>query len=327
VKRIEMNAIRDQFPALLSGGSDVARGFGVRDDVLAPFQGNDEFGVITEVGSFITANLYWNLGKGGALADARFRQACAMAIDRNDLLTRLAAGKGAPGNPGFLSPQNPYYTPVRDYDFDVAAANALLDGAGYSPPGAGGIRQAPDGKPLSFEFRFDNVDGVPLSEIVIPSLSRIGVELRPQPATIGPELFGPKLFGGFEMVVLPFPGPAPGGPNADPDVLRMMFSSPTQGYSLTSASNYLNPTFDELAERQLGTFDDAQRRALVTQMQQIVADDIPILPLYYPETAFVFRNRVLDEWYFTPGQFPTSELNKQLFVTGVKSGVEIRPSQ
>ena len=326
VKRIEMNAIADEFSALLAGNSDVARGFGLRDDVLAPFERSDEFGMIQDVGSYVISQLYWNLGKGGALADVRFRRACAMAIDRKELLTRLAAGKGAPGNPGFLSPSNPFFTPVRQYDLDVAGANALLDGAGYKL-GSGGVRQAPDGNPLSFEFRFDAVDGVPLSEIVIPAVKRIGVELRPRPATIGPDLFGPKLFGGHEMAVLLYPGPAPGGPNADPDVLREMFSSKVPPYSLTAASNYVNPTFDDLADKQLVTFDEAQRRAIVAQMQKIVADDIPILPLYYPERALVFRKRVLDQWYFTPGQFPTSEDNKQLFVTGVTAGTKIRPTK
>ena len=326
VKRIEMNAITDQFPALLSGGSDIARGFGVRDDVLAPFKGNGEFGMITDVGNFVTAQLYWNLGKGGALADVKFRQACAMAIDRKNLLTRFAAGRGAPGNPGFLGPENPWFTAVRQYDFDVAGANALLDGAGYRL-GNGGIRQGPDGKPLSFEFRYDNVDAVPLSEIVIPALRKIGVELRGKPATIGPDLFGPKLFGGFDMAVLPYPGPAPGGPNADPDVLRVMFSSKVAAYSLTAASGYANSAFETLADKQLVTFDEGQRRTITDQMQHIIADDIPVLPLYFPESDWVFRKRVFDQWYFTPGEFPTSENNKQLFVTGMKAGTKIRASK
>ena len=326
VKRIEMNNIGEsQFSAMLSGGNDVARGFGLRDDILAPFKSNPAFGMITEVGSFVTAQLYWNLGKGGALADPRFRQACVMAIDRKDLVSRLAAGKGEPGNPGFLGPQNPFRVPVRQYDFDVAGANALLDGAGYRM-GSNGIRQGPDGKPLSFELRYDNVDAVPLSEIVIPALKRIGVDPRAKPALIGPELFGPKLFGGHEMAILPYPGPAPGGPNADPDVLREMFSSRGPAVSLTAANKYVNPTFDDLADKQLSTFDEAERRAIVTRMQQIIADDIPLIPLYYPESALIFRKSVLDQWYFTPGQFPTSDDNKQLFITGRKSGTKIRGS-
>ena len=322
VRRIEMNPINDEFSGLLTGGADVARGFGVRADVLDPFRRNPDFGIVSEQGTFIAALLYWNLGKEGPLADPRFRQACAMAIDRKDLVTRLAAGKGLPGNPGFLSPKNPFFVPVRQYDFDVAGANSLLDTAGYRAAG-GGTRRAPDGSALSFELRLDNAEA-PLSEILVAALRRIGVELRPKPVQIGPELFGNKLFGGYDLTVLLYPGPTAGGPNSDPDVLRRLFSSKLPP-SLTSATGYANPTFDTLAERQLVTFDEGERRSIIAQMQAIVADDLPVLPLYYPDRTAVFRRRVLDEWYFTPGQYPTTDENKQLFVTGVKTGTKIRP--
>ena len=324
VKRIEFRALTDQVASMLSGTTDMGRGFGFRDDTLAPFRRDPAYGMISEVGSFVTAALYWNLDRGGALADVRFRQACAMAIDRNDLLTRLSAGKGAPGNPGFLSPQNPWYVPVRQYEFDVAGANALLDSAGYRPGPGGAPRRGPDGQPLSFEFRFEATDHAPLSELMIPALKRIGVELRPKPATIGPDLFGPKFGGGYEMTTLLFPGPSPGGLNADPDLLRRTFSSKMTAFSLTGATGYRNPRFDELADQQLVTFEEAERRRMVAEMQRILADDLAILPLWYPEKFLMYRKQALDTWYFTPGQFPTSEDNKHAYITGMKTGTTIR---
>jgi peptide/nickel transport system substrate-binding protein len=298
----------------------VARGLGLRPDTLAPFRG-DTFGMVTEQGS-TASPLYWNLGKEGALADVRFRRACAMAIDRQDLVDRLAAGRGMPGNPGFLSPTNPFFAPVRQYNFDVAGANALLDGAGYRA-GAGGVRRDQRGNPLSFELLISNAEA-PLSELLVGALRRIGVELRPKPVEVGPQLFGNKLIGAFDMAVLFFPGPGPGGPNADPDVLRLLFSSRVAP-SLQAASAYANPEFDELAEKQRVTFDEGGRKDLVAQMQRLLADDLPILALYYPETATLFRKDLLDQWYATPGQFPTSQDNKQLFITGAKTGTAILP--
>ena len=320
IERIEMNAIEDPFTALLSGAADAASGFGLRSDILAPFEGDEAYGMVTEQGTWAHL-LYWNLGKEGPLSDPTFRHACAMAIDQNDLVTRLAAGRGLPGNPGFLSPENEFFAPVPQYEFDVAGANALLDSAGYRQ-GSGGIRQDANGAPLSFELRFDNAE-VALGEILIAALREIGVELRSTPVEIGPELFGNKLFGGYDMVVLPFPGPAPGGPNADPDVLRRIFSSRVPP-SLTGATNYVNPAFDELADEQRSTFDDDERMAIVADMQTMVAEDIPVLALYYPDATLIFREQVLDEWYFTPGQYPTSDDHKHLFVTGDESGTDIR---
>ncbi len=44
-------------------------------------------------------------------------------------------------------------------------------------------------------------------------------------------------------------------------------------------------------------------------MQEILARDIPVLALYSPDSVLVFRPKVLDSWYFTPGQFPTPTYN------------------
>lgn len=321
IRRIEMRAIGDQFAALLSGASDAATGFGLRDDILRPFTGHQDYGMVTERGTWIAGALYWNLGTEGALADARFRRACAMAVDRRDLVGRLAAGRGLPGNPGFLSPENPYVAPVPQYGLDVAGANALLDSAGYRR-GSNGVRTDPARGPLSFELRIDSAEA-PMTEILVADLARIGVEVRTKPVQLGPELFGNKLFGGYDMVVLPFPGPSAGGPNGDPDLLRHLFSSKVAP-SLTAATSYVNPTFDALAEKQRGLFDEQQRRSVVAEMQRIVAEDLPILPLLYPDKTLIFRKGVLDQWYFTPGQYPTTTDNKQLFVTGTKAGTRIR---
>lgn len=321
VRRIEMKAIEEDIAALLAGETDVARGFGLRDDVLRRFPAERGYGTVTAQGTWIGGALYWNLGKEGALSDARFRHACAMAIDRQDLVTRLSATRGLPGNPGFLSPKNPYYVAVPDYPFDVAGANALLDSAGYRQTGDG-VRLGLDGRALSFELRIDTAEAA-LSELLVPTFRRIGVDVRPAPVQIGPELFGKKYVGAYDLIVLPYPGPSPGGPNSDPDVLRRLFSSDVPP-SLTSATAYANLRLDELAARQLVTFDQEERKGVVAEMQRLIADDLPVLPLWYPDRTYIFRQRVLDEWYFTPGQFPASEDNKQLFVTGRKTGTAIR---
>lgn len=323
VKRIDFNEVDDEFTALLAHAIDAGGGNGVRADVLAQFEHDPSFSTLTQQGT-VTFPLYWNLKKGGPLADVKFRQACAKAIDRKDLVTRLAAGHGEPGNPGFLGPVNRFRTDVEQYHLDVRGANALLDSAGYSRSG-GGTRKGRDGAPLSFELLLSN-DQAPLGELLKADLARIGVEIRPKPVQFGPALFGTKLSGGYDMAVLTYPGPSAGGPNADPDLLRQVFSSKAPA-SLTGASGYANPELDDLANRQLATFDDAQRKDLVAKMQRIVARDLPVLALYYPDEVLIFRKTTLDRWYFMPGQFPPGNDNKQLFVTGVATGTTIRPSK
>ncbi|MBA2624494.1 MAG: hypothetical protein H0U89_02645 [Acidimicrobiia bacterium] len=323
VERIEFTALEDPFVALLAGAVDSGSGTGLRNDVLAPFERDESFGVLTAQGGS-TVGLYWNLTRGGALADAQFRRACAMAIDRQDLVDRLAGGNGRPGNPGFLGDENPFVVAVEPYDRDVEAANTLLDDAGYTRSD-GGTRQGPDGAALSFELLVSNLE-VNLGELVSAALAELGVEATVRAAEPGPQLFGAKFSGGYDMALLGFPGPSAGSLNGDPDLLRQVFSSESPP-SLTGASGYVNPEFDELASRQRQTSDEDERKTIVAQMQEIIAEDIPILSLYSPDTSFVFRKEVLEEWYLTPGRYPIDIDNKQLFVTGLDTGTTVRPTR
>ncbi len=92
----------------------------------------------------------------------------------------------------------------------------------------------------------------------------------------------------------------------------------------------MNQQFDELAVEQLGEADETARKLLFAQMQQILATDLPALPLYYATSYAVFKKGVFDAWYYTPGGFATgitSVDNKQVFVTGRKAGTAIEPTR
>ena len=323
VRRMEVIPASDELTALRGGGIDAAEPdiTGTRPEALAPFRNDSSFGIIEAPGGFCFP-LYWNLGKGGPLGDVRFRRACALAIDRRDVVQRLTGGNGLPGNPGFLAPTNAFHAEVEQYGFDVAAANRTLDDAGYSRPGDG-VRRGADGRELRFELLFPT-PSVPLAEVVRANLREIGVELSLRGAEIGPALYGTKLAGDYEMFLGLYPGPSGPGTNSDPDLLRPLFSSQAaKGFN--SASGFVDAEFDRLAERQLTTFDADERKRMVGRMQEILAREIPVLPMYYSTQFSVFRRDVFDEWYLTPGGFPVLGYNRQALITGVKTGTVIRP--
>lgn len=324
VKQIEMIPSSDELTALLAGEVDAAEATvtGTRPLALEPFKQDPGFGVVDQPGGF-TFPLYWNLGKGGALADVRFRRACALSIDRKDLVERLTGGNGLPGNPGFLAPTNLFHVDVEQYRFDRSAANRLLDQAGYRK-GDAGIRRSAKGEELRFGLLFPAML-TPLAQVVAEALEAIGVELQLKSVELGPALYGRKMAGDYDMAIALYPGPSGPGPHADPDLLRPLFSSLVPK-GLNSADGYENTEFDELAERQLGAFDEDERRKQVGRMQEILAEDLPVLALYYSTLYNVYRKEKFDQWYWTPGGFPVGSSNRQMFVTGVKSGTDIRPS-
>jgi len=329
VKRIEMRppANDDPLATLAAGGLDAAAGppSGARNEILAPFRDDPKYGTITADGAF-SFPMYFNLKRGGALADLRFRRACLHAIDREDILRRLLTGNGQVGSAGWLAPANPFYEPkVREYPFDRTEAERLLDEGGYRRSSPGGSRTNSDGSPLRYVLFISDSIPIALAEILNASLKAVGVDVDLQRIDL-PRLFGVKLSANYDMLVTLYPGPAGGGPTGDPELLRSVFHSkpPTP---LSSATGYSNPEVDRLIDAQVATLDLEERKRQVSQIQKLVAEDLPVATLYYTNAFYAFRKKVFDAWYFTPGGFGpgiVEPYNKQVYVTGQKTGTQIR---
>lgn len=316
VKRIEMVPTSNELVSLAKGEID-AGGPSVQDaatdEVLAPFKDPSKYGMITAPGEW-TMGLFFNLRKGGALADRAFRQAAVTAIDRRALLDRVAQGRGKVGNPGYLPASNPWQDPsVQQWPYDPAKARAMLDAAGYVEKD--GVRVGKDGTPLRFELMYANSDSPRNAELVSDFLKAVGITATPK-AVDRPTRDAAATDGRYDMVLTGF-----GGLGADPDNMRGAFSSRSKVRSFTRVQGYVNDRFDALADQQLATVDPAARRALVDEMQSIIATDVPMIGLYYPDRYFIFRRGSVEDWFYTVGGMgggvPTA-LNKELLATGKK---------
>ena len=40
---------------------------------------------------------------------------------------------------------------------------------------------------------------------------------------------------------------------------------------------------------------------ITDRIQEIIAEDLPVIPLWYPSIYFVYDPAVLDGWFYTPG--------------------------
>lgn len=326
VQRIEMVQVDDELTAVRAGQLDggTAPVEGVRNDVLDPFREDPAIEVIGQDIGFAFP-LYWNLRRGGALADVRFRQACLMAIDREDLVRRLLTGNGTVGSAGFLPPGNPFHVEVEPYEYDPVAANRLLDDAGYRRTGPGALRQGPDGAPLRLSLFVHDTVPPALPELVSANLMEVGVEVDQQVVDLV-RLFGIKTGANYDMLINLYPGPVGTTPDGDPEVLRPVYHSqpPNQLYA---ATGYANPEVDRLLDRQRMISDEAERKRIVGEIQRIVARELPVTVLYYTSMFFVYRKQVFDQWYYTEGGFGPGipdVYNKHAFVTGQKTGLQIR---
>lgn len=317
VKRIEMLPVGDQLLALLGDAIDGAapEPLSNRDVALAPFRGDDAFGILEGPKDFALA-LYWNLSRGGALADRRFRHACASAIDRGQLVERLLGGRGEPGNPGFLPQDHPFHVEVEKHSFDPTRANQLLDDVGYRR-GSDGVRRDANGTPLRFDL-LAVATASSAVELLVEWLEELGVELVLRSRDFA-AVQGEMTAGSYDMAIVTF-----GNVSGDPNFMRTIYSG-------AAPASFLHvPGYDgvtDIAERQRLTLDEAERKELVAEMQRRVADDLPMLPLLYPAELFVFRRATFNHWTYTRNAgFLSNPYNKQVFVTGVSTGgTEIRP--
>ena len=72
--------------------------------------------------------------------------------------------------------------------------------------------------------------------------------------------------------------------------------------------------------------DPAARQDAIFEMQSILAEDLPVLPLYYTARVVVFNADVFDNWTYTPGGWGGGipmPYNKHQFIVGQPTGLEI----
>jgi peptide/nickel transport system substrate-binding protein len=234
------------------------------------------------------------------LNDPVVRKAMSMALDLQTIVDIVEGGLGRPGNDTWTHPDSPWANPTGGHEFDLAAAGTMLDDAGYTV-GDGGTRIGPDGAPLAFTLLV-NATAPPQirsGELVAEQLAELGVDITVEPLD-GPALAAqrrgsPDAPAQVEMFIAVFEAHA----HADPDHLFFFFHSPNRGVG-GFFSGYSNPEFDAITEDALDE-DVEAKLPLVHQAQEILANEVPAITLYYPDGRWAYRPAAYDGWISDPG--------------------------
>lgn len=319
VRRLEFVPAADPLVSLLRDGVDTAGpGFeqGVPEGLLDRFD-DPRFGTIDAPGEVTTA-VHFNLARGFPYNDRNFRHAVAYAVDRKDLVKRILLGRGEPGSLGGLAPSNAFAASgLPSYDRDIARSRALLDQIGLRDVTGDGMRDLPNGSPFVAELLTTPRWNPKTADLTKEHLREVGIDVRITSADY-PAFNEATSDAKYDMALIAY-----GGMGGDPDFLRTRLSSQVKPRVFSRVHGYVNPRFDELAGRQLTIVDTDERKRVVQEMQRIVAEDVPTIPLYLADRTQIFVRSVFDQWYFTPGGvfggYP-GVLNKHVFVTGKKAG-------
>ena len=206
------------------------------------------------------------------LKDKRVRQAIAHAIDKDVVVKTIWFGFGKPAVSPVPSVLTQFHDPtVPKYAFDPKQAEQLLDEAGLKR-GAGGRRF----KVIQDFLPYGN-DYQRTAEYLKQALGKVGIDMEIRSQDTAAFLKRVYTDNDFEMTshfLYAMPDPTIG-------VQRIYWSKNIKkGVPFSNASGYANAEMDKVIEDAQVEHDRKKRRELLNRMQQIAADDIPVLDLF-----------------------------------------------
>ena len=238
-------------------------------------------------------------------SDLRMRQAFAYCTDRDKIIKDVLFSQSQIP-PTYLPVSHPLAVeglPVIAYDADKGSQ--LLDEVGWkdtdndstTPRVARGVEQVFNDTLLSVTFSLtDTTQHREIADIVVKSMQECGIEVTPQFMQVsdllaaGPDgvLFGRK----FDLAELPWSsGNVPScflySSTEIPSEKNSWLGTKYGGANLTG---YTNAEYDAACETLLSAgLDQDSLNAANSQTQQMLANDLPMLPLFYHIKAMVSR--------------------------------------
>jgi peptide/nickel transport system substrate-binding protein len=218
-------------------------------------------------------------GANPALADRRVRQALAYSLDRRALIAKVTHGVAAPGDSNQPDFSWAYDPGVKRYPYDPKRADTLLDDAGWQR-GPNGIR-VKNGKPLELQLvSFTGSATASDTEVFVQEAwRRLGIPVSIKNFSSA-QLYATLGAGGIEQsgkFDVAFENWA-NGIDPDDSILFRCNMAPPAGWNIY---HFCNRELDEAEGRALITYDRAERKAMYSRVQRIVAEELPIVVLWY----------------------------------------------
>ena len=215
------------------------------------------------------------------LRDKRVRQAIACAIDRDALIAAIWRGEARPAGtllpPGHWAAADAATLP--QYPHDIARAKALLDAAGFRPD-KHGVR-------LRFTLKTSTDETTRLeAQAIQAELRDAGIELSLRSAEFG-TFYSDITRGAFQMYLLRWIGS-----NQDPYIFEYAYATAMAPPKGANRGRYSNPRVDALLAAAAAETDQGKRRVLYVEVQQVLADELPSIPLWYPDNVVLHSPRL-----------------------------------
>jgi peptide/nickel transport system substrate-binding protein len=179
--------------------------------------------------------------------------------------------------------------------------------------GAGGVYADAEGNRLEFEFLAPSNNPIRLraAELIAQDLNaagfRINVRAMENEALVQrawPD-FDVSQGRNYQLSMFGWSAPV----NAQANLRGLLHSDPAKG--TLNLSGYANADVDRLTDEAAVTTDEDARRELLYQVQEILAQELPLITLFYQDGIFAYRPAAFDAWIYMAGQ---GIINKRSFV-------------
>jgi peptide/nickel transport system substrate-binding protein len=250
-----------------------------------------------------------------AFKDLNFRRAASMTLDRKAMVD--VAGYGYPtlneDPTAFGDVYKMWLDPKVKAEFgkyttyDLDGAKALLDKAGYVDKNKDGFRDNPDGTPIAFNIIVPNSwsDWIDTVQIAIEGMREAGINASmgtPEEAVWSQNL----ISGSFDAAINSI------SVAASPYYLyQRAFTKADAGKTRFTAQRWFNDELEGLLVKFAQTPDQAQQKSIMNGAQRIVAENLPILPVYNSATWYQYNTKRFTGWASGENPFVNPTISRQ----------------
>ncbi len=264
---------------LQKGSADIATSRAIGPDMVNTIQNqkHSQLEVLSSPGTVVN---YVNFNmRDPQLKDVRVRQAIAYAIDRPLIIQSLFRNEVRLAD-DLLPPSHwAYAQDAKHYSYDPAKANALLDESGR--------RRGPDGIRFHLTMKTSNQDTPRLLALILAQqLRAVGIALDVRSYEFA-TFYADITKGAFSMYALRWVGG-----NESPDIFQYAYSTERFPPHGANRGRYSNPEIDRLISDASAKTNQADRREDYVQVQKILAEDVPTVPLWYLDNVIVHNRRI-----------------------------------
>jgi peptide/nickel transport system substrate-binding protein len=229
-------------------------------------------------------------------SDARFRRAISHAIDRNSIISTNLQGLATPLY-GFVSPGNRAWaaSDIPHTEYDLEKALALLQEAGFTLRGTADAPELFDAKGNRVEFTLivptENQPRKEMAAVIQQDLTKLGINMQVAPIEFQALTARWSQSYDYDAVLL-------GLSVTDPDPssytgLLQSNSGTHQWYPKeTKPATPWEARLDELTTAQAHETDTERRKAIFRDIQNIIAEQLPIIPIVARHITTAANTRV-----------------------------------